>query len=111
VTARLNQGHNVGVVETEHATLCVLETDGASELIPHKTPETSAVELAAGDGLKTEVALQSDDIGDGLLLDLRKTGFLRGDTLFTDLLAGIEEVLRAELHVGGSASAMSSSES
>jgi hypothetical protein len=87
------------VVKTEHAALSILETGGAGELIPHQTPESSAVVLAAGNSLEAKVALHGDNIGDSLLLNLREASFLRRNTLFADLLADIKKVLRSQLHV------------
>lgn len=98
----LDQADHVRVVQPEHAGLCVGELGGALELVPHEAPEARAVELAAGDGLEAQVALELDDVGDGGFFDGGEVCF-RGGGAVADELAGCEEGLGPEegAHVFG----------
>lgn len=81
------------MVEAEKSGLCLLEAEGALELVPHEAPEAGAVVLAARHSLQAQLLLQLHDLGDGLSLNLRQAGILRAEALVADGLADVKQLL------------------
>lgn len=91
----LNQTDHVRVVQAEHARLGFLQGDRAVEFVPHVTPKSLAVVLARPHGAETQVPLELDNLGDGLLLECGEAQ-LFGRLALAFGLAGVEEGLRAQ---------------
>lgn len=62
----LDERDDVRVVQPEQAGVGILQARGAVKLVPHEAPEAGADELAVAEGAEAQVALQLDDLGNGL---------------------------------------------